>query len=202
MSRCVLALLRAHIGRWTNASPHRRSASRLTGLFAPGQALLRRFTLVRTFAFVSLLAVLPTLWLGYGYVSGVRADVRFAERELDGVAVVIAENERAGRDRAAANTAALLIETSAAVERFGDARVLQAWSDWRDPYVTGTAPIVDHLHRLEEILITNGDRSNLILDPELDVLRELGCDLAQGFLLGRPVPATRLTELVREQSLV
>jgi diguanylate cyclase (GGDEF)-like protein len=158
-------------------SPHRRSASRLTGLFAPGQALLRRFKLVRKFAFVSLLAVLPTLWLGYGYVSGVRADVRFAERELDGVAVVepvsrlavvIAENERAGRDRAAANAAALLIETSAAVERFGDARVLQAWFDWRDSYVTGTAPIVDQLQRLEEIFITIGNRSNLVLDPELD----------------------------------
>jgi len=32
---------------------------------------------------------------------------------------------------------------------------------------------------------------------ELEALRQIGCDAAQGFLLQRPVPADKLTEFLR-----
>jgi EAL domain-containing protein (putative c-di-GMP-specific phosphodiesterase class I) len=33
----------------------------------------------------------------------------------------------------------------------------------------------------------------------LNLLRDMGCDLAQGFLLGRPVPADQLSAMLRER---
>jgi EAL domain-containing protein (putative c-di-GMP-specific phosphodiesterase class I) len=37
---------------------------------------------------------------------------------------------------------------------------------------------------------------------QLDRLRELGCDLGQGYLFSRPVPAPRMARLLRERRRV
>ena len=58
------------------------------------------------------------------------------------------------------------------------------------------ANIVSLAHALGLVAIAEGIES----DGQLESMRELGCDLAQGFLFARPVPAGQLRELLVEHS--
>jgi EAL domain-containing protein (putative c-di-GMP-specific phosphodiesterase class I) len=49
-------------------------------------------------------------------------------------------------------------------------------------------------HSIGKRVVVEGIETN----PQLEILRNLGCDEVQGFLLGRPAPLTRHHELPRE----
>ena len=51
-------------------------------------------------------------------------------------------------------------------------------------------------HELQMEVVAEGVETT----GQLDQLRAFGCDLAQGFLLGRPVPAEDFDKLVRQES--
>jgi diguanylate cyclase (GGDEF)-like protein/PAS domain S-box-containing protein len=59
-----------------------------------------------------------------------------------------------------------------------------------------TANLVNLAHTLGLVAIAEGIES----DGQLDSVRAVGCDLAQGFLFARPAPAARVTELLVEKS--
>jgi diguanylate cyclase (GGDEF)-like protein/PAS domain S-box-containing protein len=59
-----------------------------------------------------------------------------------------------------------------------------------------TANLVTLAHALGLVAIAEGIESN----GQLDSIRELGCDLAQGFLFARPVPADEVTAVLAQGS--
>ena len=65
--------------------------------------------------------------------------------------------------------------------------------DWRTQAIVRS--MIDLCARLGIQSVAEG-----IEDAEtLNLLRDMGCDLAQGFLLGRPVPADQISALLRER---
>ena len=58
-----------------------------------------------------------------------------------------------------------------------------------------TANLVSLAHTLGLVAIAEGVES----DGQLDSVRAVGCDLAQGFLFARPAPAEKITELLGER---
>jgi EAL domain-containing protein (putative c-di-GMP-specific phosphodiesterase class I) len=62
--------------------------------------------------------------------------------------------------------------------------------DPRDAAIT--ANLIDLAHTLGVIAIAEGIET----EAQLEKLREMGCDHAQGYLFGRPVPAARFAELL------
>jgi EAL domain-containing protein (putative c-di-GMP-specific phosphodiesterase class I) len=59
-----------------------------------------------------------------------------------------------------------------------------------------TANLVSLAHALGLLAMAEGIES----DGQLASVRELGCDLAQGFLFARPVPADEITRALAEGS--
>jgi EAL domain-containing protein (putative c-di-GMP-specific phosphodiesterase class I) len=57
-----------------------------------------------------------------------------------------------------------------------------------------TANVVSLAHALGLVAIAEGIES----DSQLRSMRELGCDLAQGYLFARPAPADEVTGRLRE----
>ena len=61
-----------------------------------------------------------------------------------------------------------------------------------------TANLVSLAHALGLLAVAEGIES----DGQLTSLRELGCDLAQGFLFARPAPPDQITRLLAESTKV
>jgi EAL domain-containing protein (putative c-di-GMP-specific phosphodiesterase class I) len=57
--------------------------------------------------------------------------------------------------------------------------------------------IVSMAHALGMIVVAEGVETH----EQIDILRMLGCDEVQGFLISRPVPADEMTLLMRKESL-
>jgi EAL domain-containing protein (putative c-di-GMP-specific phosphodiesterase class I) len=55
------------------------------------------------------------------------------------------------------------------------------------------AAVIDLAHALELVVVAEGDETV----EQLAALRSMGCDRAQGFLIGRPLPPKELEALVR-----
>ena len=66
----------------------------------------------------------------------------------------------------------------------------------RDQSRAIVASIVELGHALGLEVVAEGVET----EEQLDLLREVGCDLAQGFLLARPQPADRVTALLEDQT--
>jgi len=57
------------------------------------------------------------------------------------------------------------------------------------------AAVIDLAHALELVVVAEGVETV----EQLAALRAMGCDRAQGFLMGRPLPADELVALVRSR---
>jgi EAL domain-containing protein (putative c-di-GMP-specific phosphodiesterase class I) len=69
--------------------------------------------------------------------------------------------------------------------------VTRLGADRKDDAVVGAVIALAHAHDL--IVVAEGVETL----EQLTALREMGCDRAQGFLIGRPLPADELVELLR-----